>query len=122
MLDGTVTFELSESRGDFQCIGMHFSDRELNMGFGTYMEIKKRGEFYLMYQWKGKKYTNMNDGIEDVLKEHFADFYDRHEQKERGKKAWAAFVEEGGLQLFIDFVNEIIDDEFLNSPFNEIYG
>jgi hypothetical protein len=26
------------------------------------------------------------------------------------------------LQLFIDFANEIIDDEFLNSPFNEIYG
>jgi hypothetical protein len=121
VLDGTVTFELSESRGDFHCIGMRFSDDELNMGYGTYMEIKKRREYYLMHQWKGKKYTNMNDGIEDVLKEHFTDFY-KGELQDRGKKAWAAFVEEGGLQLFIDFVNEMIDDEFLNSPFNEIYG
>ena len=124
VLDGTITFELSESKGDFHCIGMHFGDKELNMGFGTYMEIKKRGKFYIMggWEWKNKKFTNMSDGIEAVLKEHFRSFYEDEEQEERGKEAWAAFVEEGGLQSFIDFANEIIDDEFLNSPFNDVYG
>ena len=43
VLDGTVALELSESRGDFHCIGMRFNDKELNMGYGTYMEIKKCG-------------------------------------------------------------------------------
>ncbi|MCL1969777.1 MAG: hypothetical protein FWF65_09595 [Bacteroidetes bacterium] len=122
VLDGTVTLELSESRGDFHCIGMQFGDKNLNMGFGTYMEIKKRGKFYLMDEWKGKKYANMNDGIKDVLKKHIKEFYDGKNRKKRGEEVWPAFVNEGGLQSFIDFANEIIDDEFLNSPFNEIYG
>jgi len=121
VLDGTVILEISEGT-DFPCIGMHFGDKNLNRGFGTYMEIKKRGEFYIMYQWKGKEYANMNEGIEDVLKEHFISFYEGQKQEERGEEVWSAFVNEGGLQSFIDFVNEIIDDGFLNSPFNETYG
>jgi hypothetical protein len=118
---GTVILRISEGV-QFPCIGINLGDNNLNMGCGTYMEIKKRGEFYFMDYWIGKKYTDINDGIEDFLKDFFISFYDDQKQKKRGKKIWSAFLKEDGLQLFIDFVNEIIDDEFLNSPFNETYG
>jgi hypothetical protein len=121
VLDGTVILEVSEGV-NFPCIGIRLTDRSLNMQLGTYMEIKKRGEFYLMEDWYGKKYSNINDGIEDVLNEIFMEFYDEMRQEEIGEIVWSAFIREDGLQLFIDFANEIIDDEFLNSPFNETYG
>jgi hypothetical protein len=120
MLDGTVTLEVRKGV-DFPCIGISLNDKTLNTGMGTYIEIKKRGEFYLIEEWKGKKYTNMNDGLTDALKDIFNRFYDGKGQKKRGKKVWSAFVKEGGLQSFIDFANETIDDEFLSSPFNEEY-
>ena len=121
ILDGTVLLVISEGV-TFPCIGIRLTDKSLNMGLGTYMEIKKRGEFYLMEDWYEQKYSNINDGIEEYLNEIFIDFYNGLRQEERGEIVWSAFVQENGLQLFIDFANEIIDDEFLNSPFNEIYG
>ncbi|MDR2510955.1 MAG: hypothetical protein LBC89_00500, partial [Bacteroidales bacterium] len=122
VLDGTFRLELSDKKTDFRCIKMDFVDRELNIGMGSCLEIKKRDGFYITNAWKGKKYTTIDALIKDELKESFKDFYDKKQHKKRGKEAWAAFVSEGGLQLFLDFANEIIDDEFLNSPFNEIYG
>ncbi|MDR2835925.1 MAG: hypothetical protein LBV69_07015 [Bacteroidales bacterium] len=121
VLNGTVILEISEGV-EFHCIGIRLNDKNLNMGLGTCIEIKKRGEFYFTDEWSGKKHTNINDAIEGTLKEIFIRFYKGEKQKKRGKKVWSAFVKEDGLQLFIDFVNEIIDDEFLNSPFNETYG
>ena len=121
ILDKMVRLEISEGF-DFHCIGMRLSDENLNLGEGTYMEIKKQGNFYFLNHQKDKKYSNMEDGIEDALKELFIDFYNRNHTKKQGKKVWSAFLKEGGLQQFIDFANEIIDENFLNSPFNEIYG
>jgi hypothetical protein len=121
VLDGTVILEISEG-DEFPCIGIHLTDINLNKQTGTYIEIKRRGEFYLMDESCEKMYTNINDGIEDVLNEIFIEFYEWQKQRERGEIVWSAFVKENGLQLFIDFVNEIINDEFLNSPFNEFYG
>jgi hypothetical protein len=121
VLDGTVILEASEG-DEFPCIGIRLTDMKLNRQLGTYMEIKKRGEFYLMEEWFGIKYSNINDGIEDFLNDIFMEFYEWHGQEERGEIVWSAFVQEDGLQLFINFVNEVIDDEFLNSPFNEMYG
>ena len=118
VLGEDIELEISEGV-DFPCIGISFGDNNLNMGFGTYMEVKKQGKYYLI---EDKKYTNMNKGIEKYLKKLFTDFYEREHEKKRGKKVWKAFIKDGGLQKFIDFANEIIDDEFLNSPFNEIYG
>lgn len=119
VLDGTITLEMSESRGDFQCIGIQFSDKNINSGVGTYIEIKKRNGDYLIW---GEKDSNMNKVIEKYLKNDlFKSFYNKKDKK-RGKKVWIAFVKEGGLQSFIDFASEIADEEFLNSPFNEIYG
>jgi|GEM_PF-5272662 len=121
ILDGTVVMEISEGF-DFPCIGIRLSDKTLNWGLGTYIEIKKRGDIYLMRQWDGKEYTTMQDGIEDELKDIILGFYEDKDQEERGLEVWKDFVYEGGLQSFMDFVNEVVDDEFLNSSFNETYG
>ncbi len=117
ILDGTVVLEMSKGE-DFPCIGLRLSDKSKNSGLGTYLEIKKRGEFYLV-ESENKKYRNLDQGIEDYLKNLFDGFYDN---KKDSKKVWSAFVKEGGLQLFIDITKKFIDDEFLNSPFNETYG
>ena len=97
--------------GEFPCI-VH----ELG-GSSSYFEIKRRDGHYLIWY---KKYKTINKGVEDYLKN---DFFKRfYEDKKQWKRVWEAFVKEGGLQKVIDFVNEIIDDEFLDSPFNETYG
>ncbi len=115
ILDGTVVLEVSKGV-EFPCIGLRLYDNNINRQLGTYLEIKKRGKYYLI---ENKKYINMNDGIEIYLKDLFEGFYD---DKKYGRKVWSAFVEEGGLQLFIEIANDIIDDEFLNSPLNDTYG
>lgn len=121
ILDGTVILEISEGV-NFSCIGIRLTDKKLNWQTGTYMEIKKWGKFYLTEEWNGKKYANINAGLEDYLKNIFIDFYNGMGKKGSGRKVWLEFVKDGGLQIFIDFSNKIIDDEFLNSPFNDIYG
>ncbi len=118
ILDGTVTLEMDKCI-EFDCIGIQFGDKTLNWGTGTYLEIKKMGEYYVI---EGKKYVTINEAIKAYLKELILDFYDRNTSDRLGKDVWAAFVEEGGLQLFLDTAAEYIDDEFLTSPLNTIYG
>ncbi len=118
VLDGTVTMELAAGGDDFYCIGIQFSDKTANQGCGTYIEIKRRDGSYILRNG-GKRYATADAAIEADLKELVLRFYDK---KKRGKQVWSAFVKEGGLRQFIDFANEVIDEEFLSSPFNEIYG
>ncbi|MDH6355530.1 hypothetical protein M2132_001875 [Dysgonomonas sp. PH5-45] len=121
ILNGTVNLEVRKGV-DFPCIGLQLSDRKTNMALGTYLEIKKRGDFYLIkVKYDPEQYLTIDKGVEDYLKELFNGFY---EDEEYSQKVWLVFVEEGGLQLFIDTVKEFTDgdDEFFNSPFNEIYG
>ena len=118
MLNGAVVLEMRKGI-NFPCIALHFSDENINMGFGTYIEVKERGGLYIV---DGKPYTAINYGIKECLKNHLERFYNDYDKKEYGKEVWSAFVEEGGLQLFLDIANGYIDDEFLSSPFNEIYG
>lgn len=121
ILDGTVTLELRKGV-DFPCIGLQLADKNINMGLGTYLEIKKSGEFYLMeYRYKLKQYNSIDKAVEEYLKDLFENFYDNKDKK-YGKKVWAAFVQEGGLKHFLEIAKQFIDDEFLNSPFNETYG
>lgn len=97
--------------GEFPCIVHQFR------GSSSYFEIKRRDGKYIIW---GKKYDTINEGIEDYLKnDFFKNFYTDEQQWEQ---VWESFVRDGGLQQAIDFINEIIDDEFLDSPFNEIYG
>ncbi len=118
VLDGRITMELAAGGDDFYCIGIQFSDGSLNWGCGTYIEIKEREGFFYLYP-EGKRYATAAAAIENFLEDLVKRHYDK---KKEGKKVWAAFVKEGGLRQFIDFANEIIDEEFLNSPFNDIYG
>ncbi len=118
VLDGRVTLELAAGGDDFYCIGIRFSDNSLNRGCGTYIEIKQRDGSFLLYP-EGKRYATIDDAIKDFLEDLVRRHYDN---KKQGKKVWAAFVKEGGLQQFIDFAGKVIDDEFLNTPFNDIYG
>ncbi len=115
ILNGAVVLEMTEG-DDFPCIGIRLSDSKINMGLGTYLEIKQRGDAYLI---EGRKYATINAGIEAYLKDLFYRFYDN---KKYGRTVWSAFVKEGGLRSFMRIADEFIDDEFLHSPLNEIYG
>lgn len=121
ILDGMVILEMNMG-GDFPCIGIHLSDKNINMGMGTYLEIKRQEDFFLVkVKYEPERYSTIDGAIEEYLKELFLSFYEERDN-EYGKKVWAAFVTEGGLQLFIDTAKDYIDEEFLDSPFNEIYG
>lgn len=108
LLDGKL--EVREG-GEFPCI-VH----ELR-GRSSYFEIKRRDEKYVIW---GEKYDTIDEGIEDYFKNDF--FKGFYKDEERCRQVWDSFVKDGGLQKVIDFIHEIIDDEFLDSPFNETYG
>ena len=97
--------------GSFPCI-VH----EL-WGSSSYFEIKRRDGKYVI---GGRKYKTIEEGIEEYLQYDFFRYY--YKDNEQWKKVWETFVKEGGLQKVIDFINEIIDDEFLDSPNNTTYG
>ncbi|MDH6354209.1 hypothetical protein M2132_000536 [Dysgonomonas sp. PH5-45] len=122
ILNGSAVLEMEKSVDEFPCIVLRLADKNIKMSTGTYLEIKRQDGFYLIkVKYDPKRYRTIDKGIEDYLKELFARFYEDKDKK-YGKKVWAAFVKEGGLQLFIETAKEYIDDEFLDSPFNEIYG
>jgi len=108
ILDGRVVVTMERPIGDFICISVNIS------GNNTCLEIKQRGKYYISSSYS-KRYRTIDKCIEDYMKECFVNRYD-------DKKIWKAFVEEGGLKKFIEIAKEFIDEEFLNSPFNEIYG
>lgn len=119
ILDGTVSLELTGG-ANFPCIGLQLADRNIGKALGTYLEIKKGEEFYLMkYKYEIKQYNTINKAVEGYLEDLFKRFC---EDKQYGDKVWKAFVQEGGLQLFLQMAEEFMDEEFLTSPFNEIYG
>ena len=107
ILNGEVVVTMEKPIGDFICISVNIS------GNNTCMEIKQRGKYYISSSYS-KRYRTIDECIEDYMKDRFTSRYD--------KKVWEAFVEEGGLQRFIEIAKEFIDEEFLTSPFNEIYG
>lgn len=120
ILDGTVILEVSGG-AEFPCIGLRLRDGNLNMQVGTYMEVKRRDGFYIAeINYKHKRYRDLDNALTNGLKDILLRTY--KDDKKYGRKVWKAFVAEGGLQQFLDFSKGIIDDEFLDSPFNEIYG
>ena len=124
ILDGAVVLEISSAEiqksDDFHCMGFHLFDKNISKGLGTCLEMKRKGEFYIVeIEYKYKQFRSIEDGIEAYLKDVLKKF---HQNKKYSKKVWKAFVKEGGLQSFINISKEYIDEEFLTSPFNEIYG
>ena len=96
---------------DFPCIAHKLR------GSSSYFEIKRREGKYVIWD---RKYSTINEGIKDYLQNDlFREFYKDNEQWEM---VWEMFVKDGSLQKVIDFINEIIDDDFLDSPYNETYG
>ncbi|MCC8187666.1 MAG: hypothetical protein LIP08_09220 [Bacteroides sp.] len=120
-LDDTFVLQMRYSR-DYPWIGIQFYDKHFGMGVGTALEIKRQEDFYVVIvKYDPEPFCTIDEGIEAYLKELFRHSYEE-EDKEHGEKVWRAFVEEGGLQIFIDTAKDWIDDEFLDSPFDEIYG
>ncbi|MCC8034350.1 MAG: hypothetical protein LIO77_00235 [Rikenellaceae bacterium] len=119
--DGSVV--LSISRGeDLPCIGIRFSDKNINRQSGTYLEIKGGENCYLVkIRYEPREFATIDEAIEVYLEGLIKRFYERNGE-EYGDFIWEAFVGEGGLQKFIDTAKQWIDDEFLDSPFNETYG
>lgn len=121
-LGGDAVLEISEGN-DFPCIGIRFSDKTINMGMGTYIEIKKQDGFYVAkVPYELEKFETLEQGLKVCIKDIFIRFYERNKDLESGEEVWSEFVESGGLQLFLDQSIIWIDDEFLLTPFNEIYG
>lgn len=97
--------------GEFPCIVHKLR------GASSYFEIKRQDDGYVIWH---EKYETINQGVEDYMKNDlFKRFY---KDEEEWKQTWESFVEDGGLQKVLDFINEIVDDEFLDSPANETYG
>ena len=97
--------------GEFPCIVHQLR------GSSSYFEIKRQEGKYIIWDIK---YDSINEGVESYLKNDF--FKGSYKDDEQRIQVWESFVRDGGLQKVLDFVNEIIDDEFLESPLNEIYG
>ncbi|MDR1760884.1 MAG: hypothetical protein LBR55_00390 [Bacteroidales bacterium] len=108
ILDNEIEFR---EGGSFPCIVHEI------WGSSSYFEIKRRDGKYVI---EGRKYKTIDEGIEEYLQYEFFRYY--YKDNEQWKKVWEAFVKEDGLQQVIDFINEIIDDEFLESPNNTTYG
>lgn len=115
LLNAATILEAEEGE-ELPCIWLRLFDKKRNTEYGHFFEIRKREEKYII---QGKKYHTLNHAVEAYLKRSFESFYS---DKSYCRNEWEAFVNEGGLQQFIDFVNELVDDEFLNAPFGEIYG
>ncbi|NDV65533.1 hypothetical protein [Bacteroides sp. 224] len=124
ILNGITTLEMrkSDDDDDFQCIGLQLADSHVNTAMGTYLEIKRKGKYYLaIVEYEEKQFATIDQAIEASLENIFAHYY-RENDKEHGEKVWEAFVVEGGLKRFIKTAKEYINDKFLDTPFNEIYG
>ena len=117
ILDGTVTLEIQKFITPFHGISFRITDRNINMGSGGYFEVRKRGNFYIV---DDRRYRDLNRGIETYFRSMLQQFANDHYNDRN--VLWTEFVKEGGLQFFIDTLNYIIDDEFLNAPFNDKYG
>jgi hypothetical protein len=117
IFDGTATFEIQKFITPFYGIGFRIRDKNKNMRSGTYFEVRKKGNLYIV---DNKRYRNLKDGIETYFRTEFQRFSNDH----YGDKnvLWLEFVKEGGLEFFMDILIDIIDDEFLNAPFNDSYG
>jgi hypothetical protein len=117
ILGGTVTFEIQKFVTPFYGIGFRIIDRNKNMGSGTYFEVRKSGNFYIV---DDRRYRNLKDGIEIYFRTQLQRFSNDY----YGDKnvLWLEFVKEGGLEFFMDILIDVIDDEFLNAPFNDSYG
>ena len=108
VLDNEI--ELREG-GSFPCVVHEI------WGSSSYFEIKRRDGKYVI---EGRKYKTIDDGIEEYFRYDFFRYY--YKDDEQWKKVWETFVKDGSLQKVIDFINEIIDDEFLDLPINTTYG
>lgn len=102
---------------EFPCIGIRFSYE--GYGFATYIEIKRKSGKYVSNY--GKVYDTLDKVLEESLKEEI--FTSLKNNGKDAEKLWNDFVKEGGLKEFIEISKkEIIDEEFLLSPFNDIFG
>ncbi|MDL2243811.1 WG repeat-containing protein, partial [Bacteroidales bacterium OttesenSCG-928-J19] len=100
------------SEPDFLCIGVGFH-HPFGGGSNTYIEVKRRGGQYL-HREGGTRFQTLEQALEDGLKDLFLHFHN--------EEIWERFVEYGGLKIFIEQAKKYIDDNFLDSGWNEIYG
>jgi len=117
--NGRVYLEMEKFTTPFYGISMRFTDKNLNLGSGGYLEVRKVKNGYAIDR-EDNVYSTLDGGLESYLKDYLErmseDFYRNNFHKDA---YWPIFVEEGKVKLFIDIIKSFIDDEFLNAPFNE---
>jgi len=102
VLNGTIQLQIWENYSSNFWIQL--TDFSLDRQENTSFRIKKQGAYYII---DGVKYSTVNQAVTGYMKNFFKDYYDGIPKgKKRGKKAWAAFIKEGGLQKLINFVKE----------------
>lgn len=115
---GNVEIEISKGK-EFPCVGLRITDYDRNWGCGTYMELKRREVLYLLSEDDEEMFGSIESAVESYIKHEIIEFYP---SKEDGHKIWKTFVRDGGLRWFIKETKKMIDEEFLSSPFNTMYG
>lgn len=113
---------LRRTDSDFQCIGIQYSDKYLKMSMGTCLELKREGKYYVVeIQYEKKRFKRIDKAIEAYLKDLLTHNYER-ENRTDGDTIWKRFVKDGGVRKFIEIAKPWMDDEYLDSPWNTIYG
>ncbi|MCD7962117.1 MAG: hypothetical protein LUF90_00880 [Rikenellaceae bacterium] len=122
VLDGDIKMTLRRTYSDFQCIGFQYSDKYLNMVTATCLELKREGKKYVVeINYEKERFKKIDKAIEAYLKDLLTRNYER-ENVPDGNKIWKRFVKDGGVRKFIEIVKPWMDDEYLDSPWNTIYG
>lgn len=105
--------------GNYPCIGIRITRTRNKGGLATYIEIKKQGKNFIdVYE---NQYKSVEEALEKTLKGIVWDYY--HSHQENADEIWNNFIKDGNLKKFIDTCKkEIIDRDFLESPFNDLYG
>jgi hypothetical protein len=115
-LNGTVTLVIEKFEDPFNGISYRFTDMNINKQTAGYFTIRKRGNSYRI---KGRRYSNLENGIMHSTKELFEGISDML----YGDKDifWAIFSEENIHELIIDIILGFIDDEFI-SDYRPVVG
>ena len=126
ILDETVVLEIQKFVEPFHGISLRFSDKNINMGSGTYVEVRKRNGKFIADNHTDVKLENaLKSFLQEYLERQGNSFKDDYENRSIPFKEdiyWREFERENKVRLFIEIIEELIDKESLNAPFNETYG
>ena len=121
--DGIAVLELRKFVEPYHGIAVRWR------GNSSILEIRRIDGYYLVSpRWDNvMKYATLEEGLTEWLKDYLEWKDARTRARTRNESLpqgfyWNLFEQENKIQLIIDTIKELVDDESLNAPFNNIYG